>query len=59
MSISAIEITNPIRIAMLIAAFSVPLMLAACEEEGPAEKAGAAVDEAVQDTKRAVQDAAD
>ena len=59
MSISAIEITNPIRIAMLIAAFSVPLMLAGCEEEGPAEKAGQAIDEAVQDTKRAVEDAAD
>ena len=59
MSTSSIEISNPFRIAMLIAAFSVPLMLAACEEQGPAEKAGEAVDEAVQDTKRAVQDAAD
>jgi hypothetical protein len=36
------------------------LGLAACEEEkGPAEKAGAAIDEAINDTKRAVQDAKD
>ena len=34
--------------------------LTACpEKEGPAEKAGKAVDEAVHDTKRAVEDATD
>lgn len=35
------------------------LGLAACEEQGPAEQVGEAVDEAAQDTKRAVQDATD
>jgi len=35
------------------------LGLAACEEQGPAEQAGEAVDEAVRDTKRAVDDARD
>lgn len=59
MSILRTEISNPIRVAMLAAALSVPVMLAGCEEQGPAEKAGEAIDEAVQDTKRAVQDAAD
>ena len=34
-------------------------MLTGCEEEGPAERAEAAVDEAVQDTKRAIEDAKD
>lgn len=33
--------------------------LIACEEEGPAEQAGEKADEAVQDTKRKIQDAAD
>ncbi|MEX0760234.1 MAG: hypothetical protein WD100_11710 [Tistlia sp.] len=34
--------------------------LAGCEEEdGPAERAGEAIDEAVKDTERAVEDAAD
>lgn len=36
------------------------LALTACDDQkGPAEKAGAAVDEAVNDTKRAIEDAAD
>lgn len=35
------------------------LALAACEEEGPAEEAGEAVDEAVNDAARAVEDATD
>lgn len=36
------------------------LGLAACDEaDGPAEQVGEAVDEAAQDTKRAVQDATD
>lgn len=36
------------------------LVLTGCEEqEGPAERAGEAVDEAVEDTKRAVDDATD
>jgi len=36
------------------------ISLAACDEaDGPAEKAGEAVDEAVNDTKRAVEDATD
>jgi predicted small lipoprotein YifL len=32
---------------------------AGCQSKGPMEKTGEKVDEAVQDTKRAVQDAAD
>ncbi len=36
------------------------LALAGCEEDdGPAEEAGEAIDEAVQDTERAVEDATD
>ena len=35
------------------------LALAGCDDEGPMEKAGKAADEAVQDTKRAVEDATD
>ncbi len=36
------------------------LSLSACDEaDGPVEKAGAKVDEAVNDTKRALEDAAD
>lgn len=35
------------------------LALTGCEDKGPAEKAGESIDEAVQDTKRAVEDAAD
>lgn len=36
------------------------LGLAACDDaDGPAEQVGQAVDEAAQDTKRAVEDAAD
>jgi predicted small lipoprotein YifL len=33
--------------------------LAGCEEKGPAEKAGEAIDEAAKDTKRAIEDATD
>lgn len=35
------------------------LMVASCEEKGPMEEAGEAIDEAVEDTKRKVEDAAD
>lgn len=35
------------------------LAIAGCDDEGPMEKAGKAADEAVQDTKRAVEDATD
>ncbi|MEX2615446.1 MAG: hypothetical protein WD767_05075 [Alphaproteobacteria bacterium] len=35
------------------------MMLGGCEEQGPAEQAGEAIDEGVQDTKRAVEDAKD
>jgi len=34
-------------------------VMTACEEQGPLEKAGEKADEAVNDTKRAVKDAAD
>ena len=35
------------------------MLLGGCEEKGPAEKAGEAIDETIQDTKRAVEDASD
>ena len=35
------------------------LALTGCEEQGPLEKAGEAADEAVNDTKRAIEDAKD
>lgn len=48
------------RIFMLMAIVGAPLLLAACDEaDGPAEKAGEAIDEAVKDTQRAVKDATD
>jgi len=40
-------------------AFVAVLTLSACEEEGPAEQVGEAVDESVQDLGRAAEDAAD
>ena len=44
--------------ASVLASF-LSLGLAACEEQGPMEQMGEAADEAVNDTKRAVEDAAD
>lgn len=45
-------------VALLAGVLSQPLM--GCEEEkGPLEKAGEQADEAISDTKRAVEDAAD
>ena len=35
------------------------LALTACDDQGPAEQLGENIDEAVNDTKRAVEDAAD
>lgn len=35
------------------------LVVSACDEQGPLEQAGEKADEAVNDTKRAVEDAAD
>jgi hypothetical protein len=34
-------------------------LLAACDDKGPAERAGEKIDEGVKDTKRAVEDATD
>lgn len=48
-----------IRVLLSVLLLGGALGLAACEEQGPAEQAGEAVDEAVQDTKRAVDDARD
>lgn len=39
------------RISVLIAIFAFSLMLAGCQEKGPAEKAGEKIDEAVEETK--------
>jgi hypothetical protein len=49
-----------VRALMAVLMLGGALGLAACEEQkGPAEKAGEAIDEAINDTKRAVQDAKD
>jgi hypothetical protein len=40
-------------------ALAAPFVLAGCDEQGPAEKAGEAIDEAAQDAQRAVEDATD
>lgn len=40
-------------------AFALAMTLSACEEQGPAEELGEKIDESVNDTKRAIQDAAD
>lgn len=46
---------------MLALVISMPLLwaLPGCEKQGPMEEAGENIDEAVQDAKRAVEDAAD
>lgn len=46
---------------LMVTAFAVgaALTLAACEKEGPAERAGKKVDEAVHDAGDAVEDAGD
>jgi len=49
-----------LRTLTAILIFGGALGLAACDQaDGPAEKVGAAVDEAANDTKRAIQDATD
>lgn len=45
------------RIVICIVVFTLSLMLVACQEKGPAEKAGEAIDKAVEDTKDAIEDA--
>jgi len=46
-------------IFILLALFLGSAALTACDQEGPLEKAGETADEAVNDAKRAVKDAAD
>ena len=54
------SINNRLLQCFLIGALAVsPLALSGCDQDGPAEKAGEKVDEAVQDTKRSVKDALD
>lgn len=49
-----------LRSLMVVLALGGAFGLAACDEaDGPAEQIGEAVDEAAQDTRRAVQDATD
>ena len=51
---------NSLRGLLAVLMIGGSLGLAACgEADGPAEKIGAAIDEAANDTKRAIQDAAD
>lgn len=51
--------TPLLRNAFFVLALAVTPALSGCEEQGPLEKAGEAADEAVQDTKRAIEDATD
>lgn len=47
-------------LATMVAAIALLAAVPGCEKpKGPAEKAGEKIDEAVKDTKRAVEDAAD
>ena len=49
-----------LRALMAVLALGGALGLAACDEaDGPAERVGEAIDEAANDTKRAIQDATD
>lgn len=50
---------NLLRIAMIGMLALTPLALASCDNDGPAEEAGEKIDEAVGDTKRAIEDATD
>jgi len=52
------NMTNLIRkFAVVLAALFLSFALSACEEEGPAEQAGEAVDDAAEQTSEAVDDA--
>lgn len=44
---------------LLTLSLTLPLVLAACEQEGPAEEAGENVDQAVEDTGDAIDEATD
>ncbi|MDO3378990.1 hypothetical protein [Geoalkalibacter halelectricus] len=48
---------NWIRFIISIIAITLSLTLVACQEKGPAQEAGEAIDEAVEDTKEAIEDA--
>jgi predicted small lipoprotein YifL len=45
------------KLAVLLAVLGLATALTACEEEGPMEQAGKAVDDAAEDTKDKVKDA--
>lgn len=54
------KITDFGKIVFVTAALGLgSLAVSGCEEQGPAEKAGEKIDEAINDTKRAVEDATD
>ncbi len=46
---------NTKRIATLLASIALTMVVAACEKEGPAERAGKQVDKAVESVKDAVK----
>jgi len=50
---------NLIKAALAVMVLSSAIPLAACEDKGPAEQVGERVDEGVNDTKRAIEDATD
>jgi hypothetical protein len=47
-----------LRIPLVLLMLATGAVLAGCDEEGPAEKAGAKIDEATQDVQKAVGEAA-
>lgn len=55
---SIVKSTKSLVSIFFLILFSVVLM-SGCEKKGPLEQAGEDLDEAVQDTKRAVEDATD
>ncbi len=48
-----------IRLLIVAVVMTLSLMLVSCREKGPAEKAGEAIDQTVQDTKEAVEETVD
>ena len=51
--------TMLMRHLVLLAALGLPLALAACDNEGPMERAGETVDEAVEDAGDAIEERTD
>ncbi|MFO7765621.1 MAG: hypothetical protein R6V33_04255 [Pelovirga sp.] len=48
-----------IRLVIFAVVMTLSVMLVSCREKGPAEKAGEAIDQTIQDTKESVEDTVD